>query len=247
MSPEPRGASPWLVAAAALAAGGLMVAGGLSPFLRAVAALILVVLPGYLLAWRFLRPRFGFAGAFGIGGALSIGMIVVAGLVLNLLPWGLQPATWLAYVLVTIGLAFLLDRPRLRVRPVVGMATHEVVLGGIGALLLVGAFVVARTFSADPAESFTVLSMTAAADAPNSTVVVTIRSEENAPTGYRLDLLRDGSTFASWSSIQLASGQSWTKVVLSGSGRIEARLFRLTDSGTVYRHVRVQIIPAAQG
>ena len=247
MPPEWRRPAPWLLAAAALIVAALLVLAGLSDFVQALAGLVLVVTPSLLLAWPLLRPRFGVAGAFAIASAFSIGMIVITGLLLNLLPWGLQRGTWLAYVAVVIALAFVIDRARIgRARATVEVHTHEVVLGVIGAGLLVSAFLVARLFSADPGESFTLLSISAASDAPTSAVVVRIESRENAPTGYRLEILRNGTLFTRFEPIQLTGGQMWIHRFATGSGGIEARLFRLSDTGTLYRWVRVQIAPAAQ-
>jgi hypothetical protein len=246
MRPEWRTRTLRLAAAAAVALALLVAWLGLTAMARALVALVVVVVPGYLLAWPVLRPRFGSAGAFAIAGGLSIGMVALSGLALNLLPWGLQAATWLGYVaiLLVIGLAF--GRRPWSWRPRVRVAAHEALLAGIGAIMIMAALILARSFVAYPTESFTQLSIAPASGAPASSVEVRIRSEERAPTAYRLELLRDGGPATSIASIHLSPGETWTDIVSVGSGQIEARLFLLTDPGTVYRHVTLVLGGAAQ-
>jgi hypothetical protein len=234
-----------LVAAAALAVPAVLILAGLTPMLRALAALVLAVLPGYLIAWPVLRPRLGFAGAFTVAGGMAIGMIVIAGLVLNLLPWGLQAASWLAYVVIMLGVAFVMDRRRLAWRPGIVAIPHEVVLGGIGATMLVVALIFARLFASAPAESFTQLWVTPSADAPGS-AIVSIRSEEQAATGYRLEVRSNGTLLTAWPEIQLTTGQTWSGTVTAGAVRIEVQLFRLSDPPTVYRYVTVLLAATGQ-
>lgn len=233
----------WLLPAAVIAAALLVVLVALEPthLLRALTALIVVSLPSYLIAWPVLQPRLGSAGAFTIAGGLSIGMLAIAGMLLNLLPWGLQAATWLGYVIVlfTIALAF-------GHRPVswplrLPTASHEMVLGGIGGVMMVTALLVARMFAAYPTASFTQLWITPSADAPMSGVELSIRNEEQAATGYRLEVWRNGQLVEAWADIHLAAGETWSDSAGVGSGRIEARLFRLADPGAMYRHVTLQL------
>jgi uncharacterized membrane protein len=235
------------LAAAAVAALALLEAWlALGPMTRALAALIVVVVPGYLLGWPVLRPRFGSAGAFAIAGGLSIGVVALAGLALNLLPWGLQAATWLGCVLVLLVIGVALGRRPWSWRPKVTVAAHEVVLAGIGAITVMAALVFARSFAAYPTESFTQLSIIPASDAPTSSVEVRIRNEERAPTSYRLEVLRNGAPVTSVASIRLTNGQTWKGMVFVGSGQIEARLYVMTDPGALYRHVTLQLGGAAQ-
>lgn len=239
-----------LLAAAVLAIALLVAVVALPSFVGALAALIVVFLPSYLIMWPVLQPRLGSAGAFTIAGGLSIGMVAIGGLVLNLLPWGLQAATWLAYVaaVLAIALAFALAlglRPP-SWRPRLGVAPHELALGGIGAIMLMGALILARSFAAYPTESFTQLWIAPAAGAPTPSVEVSIRNEEQAPTTYRLEVRRNGARVESWADISLATGETWSRTVSVGSGQIEARLFRLSEPGTLYRHVEVQVGGTAQ-
>jgi uncharacterized membrane protein len=246
MRPDWRTRAMRLAAAAVVALAMLVAWLALAPMLRALAALIVVVVPDYLLAWPVLRPRFGSAGAFAIAGGLSIGVIALGGLVLNLLPWGLQAATWLGYVfvLVVIGLAF--GRRPWSGRPKVGVTAHEVVLAGLGAITIMAALILARSFAGYPTESFTQLSIAPASGAPTSSVQLRIGSEERTTTGYRLEVWRNGGLVKSFATIRLTTGETWTGTVSVGSGQIEARLFLLTDPGTVYRHVTVLLGATAQ-
>jgi hypothetical protein len=212
--------------------------------LRALAALAFIGLPTYLITWRMLQPRVGSAGALTIGGGLSIGMVAIAGLLLNVLPWGLQAVTWFAYaaVLYAIGLTLVWQSPFWR--PGLGAARHEMVLIGVGGGMLVLALLVARMFAGHPTESFTQLWISAAANAPTSSVAVSFTSAEQSAMAYRLEVLRDGAQVRSWSGLQLTPGQTWSQRVSVGTGRIEARLFRLGDA-TPYRRVTMQLGDAA--
>lgn len=232
-----------LAAAAAVAVPVLLIIAALMPMARALAALVLVVLPGYLIAWPILRPRLGIAGAFTVSGAVAIGMVVIGGLALNLLPWGLQAGTWILYVVVMLSVAILLDRPRILWRPRVEVGPHELILGSIGATLLVVSLLFARLFVASPAESFTQLWVAPSAGAPGS-AVVSIRSEEQTPTAYRLQVQRNGTLLKSWALIQLTTGQTWSDIVTAGAGPIEVQLSRLSDPSTVYRRVTLLLTAA---
>lgn len=232
-----------LAAAAGVVVPVLLILAALMPMARALAALVLAVLPGYLIAWPIYRPRLGVAGAFTVAGAVAVGMVVIGGLVLNLLPWGLQAGTWIAYVVVMLAVALLLDRPRTVWRPRVAIVPHELILGSIGATLLVVSLLFARLFVAAPAESFTQLWVAPSADAPGS-AVVSIRSEEQTSTAYRLRVQRNGTLVQSWTTIQLSTGQTWSASVAAGAGPIEVQLFRLSDPGIIYRRVTLLLTAA---
>jgi hypothetical protein len=242
MPPESRLRAWWLTAVPGLVGAVLLVVIGVAVFLQALAALILVFLPTYLMSWQVLYRRLGSAAAFTIAGGLSIGSVALAGLALNLLPWGLQAATWLAYVVVLLGLAFVVGRGQRRWRLKLKVVRHEVVLGGVGAMLMVTALIFARAVADDPIESFTQLSISPGADATSSSVDLRILSQEQGATGYQLEVWRNGSWVKSWADIRLATGQGWSDKLIVGTGRIEARLYRLDHPGTIYRYVRLQLV-----
>ncbi len=246
MPPESRLRAWWLTAVPGLAGAVLLVLLGVAPFLQALSALVLVFLPTYLLAWPLLYRRLGSAAAFTIAGGVSIGSVALAGVALNLLPWGLQALTWLAYVVVLLGLALVFARRQRAWRPKLNVVRHEVVLTGIGAMLMVTAVVFARMFAGDPAEAFTQLSITPTASAPSSSVDLRILSQEQGATGYRLEVWLNGSRVKSWAAIQLATSQEWSNRLTVGIGRIEARLYRLEDPETQYRYVTLQLVPRGQ-
>jgi hypothetical protein len=230
----------WLLALALLAGGLLLALVELAPFVRAFAALIVVLLPTYMIVWPILRPRLGTVGAFTVAGALSIAILAITGLGLNLLPWGIQAATWLGAAAVLLVIALASGRPPTWhfTREV---APHELVLVGLGGLMLMAAIVSVRGFAGYPTESFTQLWISPTADPPTASVEIHIRSEEEAGASYRLVVLRNGAVVESWNDIRLRTGQTWSRTVSVGSGRIEARLFRSTHPGTPYRSVTLQL------
>jgi uncharacterized membrane protein len=237
---EPR-IRAWRLSSAAVLAGALLlILVAVASLLQAFAGIVVVFLPSYLIVWPALRPRLGSAGAFTVAGGLSIGMIAIGGLLLNLLPWGLQAATWLAYLLVLLVIALAIGRRPGAWRPRLGAARHEVVLGGAGAAMVVTALLFARLFAGHPTESFTQVWITPSADAPAS-VELRMLSEEQAATGYRMEVWRNGAQVESWTDIRLVTGQTWSRTVSVGAGRIEVLLFRLTDPGTLYRYVTLEL------
>jgi hypothetical protein len=121
-----------------------------------------------------------------------------------------------------------------------------VVLAGIGAITIMAALILARSFAAYPTESFTQLSIALVSDAPTSSVELRVRNEERVATSYRLEVWRDGVQVRPFAAIRLASGGTWSGTVSIGSGQIEARLFLLTQPETLYRHVTLQLGGTAQ-
>ena len=228
----------------AVAAVALLVA--LVPMLRAFAALVLIFLPIYLISWPLLRPRIGAAGAFTMAGGLSIAMVAIAGLVLNLLPWGLQAATWLGLVAVLLAIGVALGRRPWTWRPTPAAASYEVVLVAVGGVLVIAALAFAQIFAASPAESFTQLWIAPSTTAPGSSVEIHVRNDEQAATDYRVELLRNGALVQSWDRIHLAAGATWTETAAAGTGRVEARLYRASDPLRVYRYVTVRLGPTPQ-
>ena len=243
MRPEMRPSQRRLAITVGLGAALLAVMVALDPtqLLRAFGALVFVFLPTYLITWRVLQPQLGSAGAFTVGGGLSIGMVAVAGLILNVLPWGLQAVAWLAYAAVLYAVGLTLIWQSAFWRPGLGAARHEVVLTAVGGGMLVVALLIARMFAGHPTESFTQLWIAPAADAPTSSIELSFRSDEQSATAYRLEVWRDGTRVRSWPEIDLASGQTWSDSVPVGAGRIEARLFRMADPAAPYRRVTLQL------
>jgi hypothetical protein len=248
MPPERRARISRPLAAAVLAGALLLILIALDPtqLLRAFALLILLFLPGYLIAWPFLQPRMGSAAAFTIAGGLSIAMVAIAGLVLNVLPWGLNAGSWGLYVIVLFVIGMASIRRRLTWRVTSGAARHELILAGVGGTMMVAALLFARLFAAFPTESFTQLWITASSGAPKLTVQISIHSNEQAVTACRLEVLRNGEQVRSWANISLATGQTWSDTISVGAGRIEARLFRLAAPEVLYRSVTVQLGPTVQ-
>ena len=247
MHPEVQGQLPWRIASAAVtivAVLAIIVALVPTGLPQAFAALAVLFLPTYLIAWPVLRPRLGTAGAFTVAGGLSIGVIAMIGLALNVMPAGLQTGSWLAIVVIML-VAGMAIRPRqLAWRPMAGvLARHELFLLGIGASVLVLAYLVARFAASVPTESFTQLWLIPSA-ASESSVELSVRNEEREPVGYRLEVRRNGAVVRDWEEILLSPGESWTRTVSVGSGRLLARLYLLTDPERVYRHTTLMVGPA---
>src|SRR5436190_816373 len=69
----------------------------------AFTAPLVLILPGYAISVALLQARLGLAARLALSLGLSLALAACAGLVLNLTPWGLNSASWLALlVLVTL-------------------------------------------------------------------------------------------------------------------------------------------------
>lgn len=239
-------ASRWRSKAGLPTIAGLVVLGVLlqaAHLLSALVATALLLLPGYLLTWSMLQPRFGMAAALAVGGAASIALASIGGLVLNLLPWGLEPATWLGYVVVLSAIGLVL-RGRRRGRPrVTGiLMSHEIALFGLAGIVVLVALVSAQLSASSATESFTQLWLRPAPGESSHTVEIDIRSEEGASTNYRLELRHRGVPVQAWEVIRLEPGERWTdRVDVGRDGRARALLFRLSDPGVVYRETTLTL------
>lgn len=209
-----------------------------------------ILLPGYALCSAALPrlPTGAEALAFVIG--VSLAATALTGLVINLLPGGLDVRSWaVALGVVTLaatGGALLRRRgsqrlsasrrarlPRLDVGPAI--------LVGLATLVLAGAIVVARAGAVHQRNqvAFTQLSMLPAR-AGRSTVTLGIANHEGARKRYRLVLTEGSLTVREWPSIELGAGGQWKSTVTAltapGVRKLRATLFR-EGHGQAYRHV----------
>ncbi|HVU09929.1 MAG TPA: DUF1616 domain-containing protein [Phototrophicaceae bacterium] len=224
---------------------------------RAAAALLLVfVLPGraFLAAWFPYRLDEA-PGNLLLTFFLSIAIAVIGGLVLNLLPQGLEAQTWAVWLgAATIfnGLIALLRS----VRPFPAGAARphftpllpasQALMIGIAVLLVAGSLVVARSGALNqPYPGFTQLWMLPA-DTPNS-VQIGVLNEEGQTVSYWL-VVRQGTTpIQAHYDIQIDAGGTWNGIVslpptISNTQEpIEAQLYRADSPNSVYRDVSLSV------
>jgi hypothetical protein len=216
---------------------------------RALAGLVVVFLPAAILA-RVLAPsatrRLGVAVVMG---GFALAMIPLGGLVLNLLPIGVRPTSWLLLggallvlaIVIAGGAQLRLDRlPRPTAPPLRDIAMYG------GALLLVGAAIAVAGTRGEVVERFSQAWLVPAEGpagaglAPADTAQIGVRNLEGVATTYRVDLLRDGQVLESWPDVTLPEGGVWTAAIdeiVAANERLEARVYRAPDGDTPYRVV----------
>lgn len=216
---------------------------------RAVLAVPLVlILPGYALTMAALpNLTLGFVERLIFTLGLSLAIAVVGGVVLNLTPWGLQEGTWAAWlgtVTVVAGVIAILRRRMqadTKSSPViVGLSMRQTLVFGLAICITLGAIGLARYGATQQqSASFTQLWIQPVNQGGMRSVHLGVESMERQPTQYRLELKSDGSVVREWPSIDLAPGKTWetTATLATGTGSVEAILYRAEAPETVYRFV----------
>lgn len=171
--------------------------------------------------------------------ALSLACTALGGLLLNLLPGGLNRANWaLLLTGITLEAAVIASaRGDARYAPRRPRSTgphRQLVLLVTAALIASGAVAVARTGAAQtPHPAFTQLWLVPRA---GGTADLGVRSDESGPRRYRLVLNRPHASPRAWSFL-LPPGQTWRRTVQVPTGRhLHAALY-LAGTDRPYRHV----------
>jgi len=185
---------------------------------------------------------------------LSLVIDVVTGLLLNLIPVGLQWQTWtfsLGLVTVVFALLAYLRDKSAHVR---GKSAHvwhiplkEYALLGSALVVVALALWLAIIRPPQPQAGFTQFWMLSSTQANNScAVLIGMHSFESAPTTYRVQVMSNGTQVGLWPSIMLTTQQEWDRVVpvspaVGGSTVVDAQLYRLDQPGVIYREVHVTL------
>lgn len=223
--------------------------------IRIILALPLVlVLPGYTLSEVLFRKRSLDASErllFSLG--LSLAIDILGGLFLNILPVGLQAASWAALLgMLTLIFSLLVAYLRRGV-PVGGVQLSRVRLAiypGIVFALAVAVAIVAVVYAAygaahQPSPGFTQLWMLPEVSAGKSCAVrLGVQSFESAFVTYRLAMTANGDSVATWSSLSLAPQEEWVHLVpitpsASDNIYVDVRLYQADKPVTVYREVHL--------
>jgi uncharacterized membrane protein len=188
---------------------------------------------------------------------LSLVIDVTIGLLLNLLPIGLQWQSWtlslgLVTALFSLLAAFLRQRQPVKKRAIARwhITFKEYVLLG-SALAVIALALWLSIIRLPPAvqsqPGFTQFWMLSSTQANNScAVLIGAYSFEAVPTTYRIQVTSNGRQVASWPSITLTTQQEWSHLVLvspavGGSAVVDAQLYRLDQPGVIYREVHVTL------
>jgi len=227
------------------------------PVVGIILALPLVfVLPGYTLTEAlFHERRMGTPERLIFSLGLSMALAIGGGLILNLLPGGLQERSWAALLgLLTAMFAFLaafqrrgapvnlIRLPRFR------FTTSSSVLFGLASIIVIFSFWYGATgVTQRPNPSFTQLWMFPVVQTGEScSVRLGVRSFESEPVTYRITMTTSGAKLITWPSIVLKPQEEWNQLVpippeATDNIAVEAQLYRTDAPQTLYREVNVTL------
>jgi uncharacterized membrane protein len=185
---------------------------------------------------------------FSVG--LSVVVVVLGGLLLNLLPDGLQSETWaiLLGVIIIVGCAWI-SRRRYRALPAEEQTSRwavtawQLCLGALIVLGMEGSFVfTAYGATNQPHPGFTQLwVLPGTIGSSGDTVRFGIKSMESVSMSYNLTVIENGTIIHQDNSITLNPNQVWESSVTfpapSTKLRIKVFLYRTQDPNTIYRSV----------
>ena len=227
------------------------------PVIGIILALPLVlVLPGYTLTEALFHKRSLDAShrlVFSLG--LSLAIDILSGLVLNLLPIGLQAISW-AMFLGLLTAVFSLLAMYLRRGALVNVTQPLRFHFSISRFVVFGLAMVVAALSIllavigviqQPHPGFTQLWMLPAVQAGKSCDVrLGVHSFESTPVTYRITMTVEQAQTTTWPSITLASEQEWDRLVpvppkATDNVLVEVQLYRVDKPQAAYREVSVTL------
>jgi uncharacterized membrane protein len=211
---------------------------------------LVFVLPGYTLTEvLFSKRSLETSHRLVLSIGLSLAIDILGGLVLNLLPIGLNEISWVVLLGLITSLFSLLaiylrrGAPINRVRlPRLRLSIYEGILFGLATLVVaLSILYTAIGLAQQRHPGFTQLWMLPAVKPGKScTVRLGVRSFESTSVTYRLTMTTNNVNVTTWPSIVLAPQEEWDRQVLInpsvlGNVNVEAQLYRLDKPQTVYR------------
>ncbi len=192
---------------------------------------------------------------------LSLAIDILGGLVLNILPVGLNAISWAAFLeLLTTMLSLLAVLFRRgaslnRVRPLrLRLKIYEYILFALAIIVvIISVLYSANNAAQQPHPGFTQLWMLPPVQSEkNCAVRLGVHSFEATPVTYRITMTTNGAHGATWSSISLAPQQEWKRsvpITLSTTHQayVEVQLYRLDKPETVYRKVNLLLHSSGGG
>jgi hypothetical protein len=221
--------------------------------IRLIGALPLVLfLPGYAITAALFPPRsLGIPERLLFSLGLSVSVTALAGLALNLTPWGMQTSTWAIAVAGIVVSASAIAWRRRRDAAITSAPVdlkfkprfRDGLLLGL-AVLVTGAAIGLTRLPVAPNDvaGYTTLWMIPAATGSSTDFRLGLTSAEFTETRYRLQVSAGDRVVQDWPELSLKPGEAWeTTIGLQNdqvvSGPITAELYRLDNPTTVYRHV----------
>jgi uncharacterized membrane protein len=187
---------------------------------------------------------------------LSLAIDILSGLILNMLPIGLQAVSWAVLLgLLTVVFSLLVWYLRRgaallnRIRP---LRFHFTISGYILFGVAIAVTVLSVLYAAigaaqQPQPGFTQLWMLPAVQTGKSCAVrLGMRSFESTPVTYRITMAVNGTQVTPWPSIVLAPQEEWDRLVpitprAANDIAVEAQLYQLNKPEAVYREVHLTL------
>jgi uncharacterized membrane protein len=185
---------------------------------------------------------------------LSLVIVVLAGLLLNLTPIGLQAGSWAVFlgaITLASSVIALIRRQRQNLPASgginawnIGLSLPQGLLLGLAALIVCGAFAVSIIGAEhQPYPGFTQLWLVPASGSNQQhTVNIGLSNMESTTMEYRLVVNVNGKVVKQWSTIDLNPNGKWDTTLAiplssAGSAKVEADLYRTNAPRSLYRHV----------
>lgn len=229
---------------------------------RIVVSPLVLLLPGYALTSALFPGReFWMHERLIFSLALSLVLVILAGLLLNLTPWGLRADSWAVFLAgITLGacVVALVRRWRQGIsnsRGVraggIGLNLRQGLLLGLAALIVGGAVAVSIIGAErQPSPGFTQLwILPANASNSKNAVHLGVSNMELTAMEYRLVVSVDGKVVKEWPTIDLNTHGQWEATLVipqtgqTGTAKIEADLYRMDAPKTLYRQVVLWLGP----
>lgn len=215
---------------------------------------LFLALPGYALTLAlFPRSSLGGAARLALGAGLSLAVAALGGLLLDVMPSGLQPRSWgVLLSCVTIGASAVALARHGEPTASGGLRTYvlpdlrQATLFAAALLVMGSTVVVAYNGALQQHTTFTQLWMVPDRGIGQDAIRMGVRNMESATVTYGLRLQVGTVTIREWPGIKLNSTEGWeTTVELPDMGPdkafVEAVLFRSDAPGDPYRRVALWI------
>lgn len=217
------------------------------------ALLLLFLFPGYaVVSALFATKRLSLETHLVFSLALSISIAGGGGLILHFSGSGLNPQSWLLFlsgITLVAGVIALMRRPRTTGAPrlALNFSLSQFLMIGLALVLVVAAVRIAQDGALQqPTEGFTQLWMLPSEDSAEQ-VELGIRNQELGAVDYRLLVTLNDEVVEEWDTITLAADETWTTQIaipqISTDNTLNALLYRLDETTTVYRSVALRLTP----
>jgi len=216
---------------------------------------LVLVLPGYALTCALFPKRaIGITQCVVFSLALSLGIVILGGLALNLMPFGLNTHSWSVLLsgltLIASAVALISRRGQYKsasawLRVDIGLNFRQGLLLGLAAIVVCGAGIVSyRGAVQQPFPGFTQLWILPADGASTKdSIRLGVSNMELTAMDYNLSVNMDGKVVKVWPSIYLKLNEKWEVTLvlphttLTHTAKVEALLYQTKAPTKIYRHV----------